>query len=167
MVESKKNKNLELLFNEVHNQFKYSSDLFDNLDNKSNTLIIFITIILVVCFNSYFLEKIDTFSWGILICFFIGISLIITSILRYVFTLRRRKFRIIDLESLKKIYIDDPKRNLYKVLSDRYIKYIDEILDNYEEKEDELAKALVLLRIGFLVLIVVFVFVILISKLGG
>ncbi|PIN76451.1 hypothetical protein COV17_02370 [Candidatus Woesearchaeota archaeon CG10_big_fil_rev_8_21_14_0_10_36_11] len=135
------------------NQFNYSSALFDSLESKANTIIVAISIILAVALNSYFLEKIECFSIAINVVYYLGIFFIIFSFV-LMLKLRRRKFKLIKIEDLKNEYINNPNKDFYKIIVGKYIPVIQENFRQYYNKDKELRFALLMMKIGGLILLI-------------
>ena len=150
---TKKQENLNAILQETINQFNYSSALFDSLESKANTIIVAISIILAVALNSYFPEKIECFSIAINILYYLGILFIILSFV-FMLKLRRRKFKLIKIEDLKKEYIEYPNKDFHKIIIGRYIPVIQENFRQYYNKDKELRFALLLMKIGGLILLI-------------
>ena len=153
-MSKKDDENLNALLEETKNQFNYSSNLFDSLESKSNTIIVALSIILVVTLNSYFLEKLESINLFFNIIYYIGIIFLISSFV-VLLNLRKRKFKLISIEPLKNEYIKNPKKDFRKMIIGRYVPIINENFKHYYSKEKELRFALKLLKIGSSIMIII------------
>jgi len=153
-MSKKDDENLNAIFEETQKQFNYSSNLFDSLESKTNTIIVALSIILAVTLNSYFLEKLETMILFFNIMYYIGIAFLISSFV-ILLNLRRRRFKIINVERLKDEYIKNPQKDFRKIIIGRYIPVINENFKHYYSKDKELRFASNLLKIGSSILIII------------
>ena len=152
----KDDENLNAILEETKNQFNYSSNLFDSLESKTNTIIVALSIILAVTLNSYFLNKLETMNIFFNITYYLGILLLIYSFV-ILFNLRRRKFKLVSIEPLKNEYIKNPQKDFRKILIGRYIPVIDENFEHYYNKDKELRFASKLIKIGSSILLIIII----------
>lgn len=147
MKENKDEENVNALLEETKNQFNYSSNLFDSLESKTNTLLVALSIILTVILNSYFLEKLKGINIFLIILYFEGIIYLSISFIKLL-NLRKRRFKIINIQSLKEEYLKNPEKDFRKIIIGKYIPVIDENFKHYDDKDKELRFASLLLKIG-------------------
>jgi len=161
----KQDRNLEAIFQETINQFNYSSNLFDSLESKSNTIILSISIILVITLNSFFIEKLEELTFFFSVAYFIGLAFVITSFV-LMLNLRKRRFKLIKIQDLKKEYLQKPNRNFHKIIIGKYTPIIQKNFKQYSNKENELRFALNIMKIGGAILIIVIIHMFIIANLS-
>ena len=160
-IKNIEDRNLSALLTETINQFNYSSNLFDSLESRSNTIIVSISIILAVVLDSYFLKKLENFSLIINLFYYIGVGFVIFSLI-LALNLRRRKFKKIKIEELKEKFQKNPEKDFSKVIIGKYVPVIQENIKHYHEKDRELIHALDIMKIGstIVMLIILYIFII-------
>ena len=149
-------RNLDTIFQETINQYNYSSNLFDSLESKTNTLLVSISIIFVISLNSYFLTKIENSLLIISVMYYIGMTLILISFI-ILLNLRKHKFKVIKIDDIKKSYIEEPNKNFQKIIINKYIPIIDENLNRYDLKNSNLMIASLFMKFGLIFIFVTFV----------
>jgi len=150
--------NLRSIFNETINQFNYSSNLYDSLESKANSLIVSISIILVIAINSYFLKILTEKSVYFNLFYYNGVIFIVFSFI-HLLRIRKIKFEKINLESLQKTFIKNPNKNFTKIIIGEYIPIIKENLKNYYRKDSELRIINVTIKIGLSILIIGIIYI--------
>ena len=156
---NEENENLNSILIETINQFNYSSNLFDSLESKSNTIIVSISIILAVVLNSYFLGRLEGVNIIANSFFYFGVAIVISS-LALMLNLRRRLFKIIKIKSLRDEFIRDSNQDFRKIIIGKYIPKIRENLKNYHSKELELRIALNVMKLGSFILLISMAYII-------
>ena len=149
---------LNALFKETLNQFNYSSRLYDNIDQKINTHLFFVSIILMVSLNNYFLNKLADINFYAQLIFWVGISLVILSIIK-LFRLRSTKFRLIMLRDLKELFIKDKDKDIRKVVISKYVPIIEENFKHYQKKDSRFIKTSIISKIGGLILLSAIIYI--------
>src|SRR3989344_3485590 len=108
-------RNLDALLTETINQFNYSSNLFDSLESKSNTLVVSISIILAIALNSYFLKKVESVNIIFNLLYYLGLVFVTIPFI-FLLNIKQRKFSLTDLEWLKHEARNSPESDLYKII---------------------------------------------------
>lgn len=150
--------NLNSIFKETLNQFNYSSNLFDSLESRINTVLLSISIILIIFINSYFLERLEFLSLITKLFYSLGISYIIISFILMINS-KRVKLQILRIKDLKEQFKLNPQEDFRKIIITKYIPIIDENIYYYHKKYKSLQKALLIMKIGLLILISVAIYV--------
>ncbi len=142
-------KNLDIIFEEIKNQFKYSSNLYDTLESKTNTILVALTLMFTILFNSYFLNQLD--KMPLIFTIFHHFS-IFTLFLPFVLlmNLRAIKFRLIKLDSLVESYKKGTKKDFRKTLTTKYLEIIEENFKKYRNKNNTYVWISTIMRLGFI-----------------
>lgn len=159
-MDNRQTENLQAIFDETLNQFNYSSNLFDNLESRANLILVSISMIFIISLSSYFLNKIDSSFLIVRLIYYSGILLNVVSFI-LILRVRKRLFEIIKVENLKEEFIKSPNKNFKKIVINKYIPIIKKNIENYEEKEEELRRALLFMKIGILVLLSTIIYILL------
>jgi len=154
--------NKKLALDEIRFQYKYSSDLYDNLESRVHLALILVSIISgMLLGNRFILSRVSESTLPIKFLFLFGTLLIVYGLYHILFKFKRIPFGLLNLKKLGEKVYKDPKFDFYYAVGKRYTGYIDLNFKNYSKKQNHISKGTLILGWGLIVVIIVYVYYIL------